>query len=181
MDPLEMLQREHELIKNFLGNLDLAVQRLEKGGSVPGEFFHKAVEFARGFADKYHHFKEEYVLFGKLAEKREGKLDAEIEALRYQHDRGRNYITEISNSLEGFAKGVEASSCTLLENLGAYLHLLKYHVHREDHIFYPMARGALSASEVAVIGDLFQRENEKFGTHAFEKNQELVKQMAALL
>ena len=121
MDAMGMLQREHELIQEFLGNLSSALERLEQGRSVPRDFFDKAVEFARVFADKYHHFKEEYLLFGKLAEKSGGKLDAEIDALRYQHDRGRNHITEISNSLDGFAKGVEANICTLLENVGAYI------------------------------------------------------------
>jgi len=181
MDAIEMLQREHELIQQFLGNLSSALERLEQGRSLPREFFDKAVEFARVFADKYHHFKEEYVLFGKLAEKSGGRLDAEIEALRYQHDRGRNHITEICNSLEGFARGVEASRCTLLENLGAYVHLLNYHIHREERVFYPLVRETLPPSEMATIGELFQREDQKAGARAFETNQGLVRQMASLL
>ncbi|MGQ9652903.1 MAG: hemerythrin domain-containing protein [Thermodesulfobacteriota bacterium] len=181
MDAMDMLQREHELIQEFLGNLSSALERLEQGRSVPRDFFDKAVEFARVFADKYHHFKEEYVLFGKLAEKGGGRFDAEIEALRYQHDRGRNHITEISNSLDGFAKGVETNICTLLENVGAYIHLLNHHIHREDHVFYPMVREALSPSEMAAITELFQTEDRKAGPKAFETNQGLVRHMASLL
>ncbi len=181
MEPMEMLQREHELIQQFLANLNSALERLEHGGPVPREFFDKAVEFARFFADKYHHFKEEHVLFGKLAEKSGGRIDAEIEALRYQHDRGRNHITEIANSLDGFARGVEASSCNLLENLGAYVHMLNYHIRREERVFYPMVREALSPSEMAAIRELFQKEEQKAGAKAFETNEGLVKQMASLL
>lgn len=181
MDAMDMLQREHELIQEFLGNLSSALERLEQGRSVPRDFFDKAVEFARVFADKYHHFKEEYLLFGKLAEKSGGKLDAEIDALRYQHDRGRNHITEISNSLDGFAKGVEANICTLLENVGAYIHLLNHHIHREDHVFYPMVREALSPSEMTAITELFQTEDRKAGPEALETSRGLVRQMASLL
>lgn len=41
-----------------------------------------AVKFLHNFADKFHHFKEEYLMFGLLAEKKGGRFDGPIGALR---------------------------------------------------------------------------------------------------
>ena len=48
-----------------------------------------------------YHFKEEHVMFAQLAQKRGGVFDGPIDALRHQHERGRNLISEISDSLDG--------------------------------------------------------------------------------
>jgi hemerythrin-like domain-containing protein len=45
--------------------------------------------FARDFTDRFHHFKEKekYLLFGLLAQKMDGAIDAEIGLLRGEHER----------------------------------------------------------------------------------------------
>ncbi len=103
MDPLETLSNEHGLIRQFLDNLSLAGQKIEEGQRPSRAFFEKAIDFARGFADKYHHFKEEHVLFVQLAQKKHGEVDAQLEALRFQHERGRELVTNMANSLDGYA------------------------------------------------------------------------------
>ena len=47
MEIVEMLVKEHGLIRQFLDNLDLAVEKIEGGERPPREFFEKAVKFAR--------------------------------------------------------------------------------------------------------------------------------------
>lgn len=95
MRPLETLRNEHGLIRQFLDNLALAVAKLENEERPPKEFFEKAVLFARTFADTFHHIKEEHVMFVRLAQKNNGAIDGQIESLRHQHDRGRNYISAL--------------------------------------------------------------------------------------
>ena len=89
MDPIETLSNEHGLIRQFLDVLSIAAEKIEEGQHPSEAFFEKAVEFARAFADHYHHFKEEHVLFVQLAQKKQGEVDAQLEALRYEHERGR--------------------------------------------------------------------------------------------
>ena len=82
MNAIETLTNEHGLIRQFLDNLEQAAKKIEEGQYPPRDFFDNAVQFARTFADKYHHFKEEHVVFVRLAQKNKGDLDARIEALR---------------------------------------------------------------------------------------------------
>ena len=62
------------MIRQFLEKLQLAAKKLEEGERPPKESFADAVEFARNFTDRFHHFKEEYVLFGHLALKKSGQI-----------------------------------------------------------------------------------------------------------
>ncbi len=181
MDAIEILVNEHGLIRQFLDNLYMAVEKLETDERPPREFFDKALEFAWNFTDKFHHFKEEYVMFGQLAQKKGGDLDGQIDSLRHQHERNRNFITEISDSLDGYAKGHEIPTAILIENLAAYISLLRHHIHQEDHKFYPMIREEFSEHELQGLLDLFNKENQRIGEQTFEENRKLVQEMAALL
>jgi serine/threonine protein phosphatase PrpC len=62
---------------------------------VPALFFEKAVTFCEQFADQFHHFKEEFLLFGMLSYKKQGELDTAMGVLRYQHDRCKQSIARI--------------------------------------------------------------------------------------
>lgn len=57
MRPLEVLGNEHGLIRQALESLSLAKEKLEAGERPKTEFFEKALEFARTYVLKYHHFK----------------------------------------------------------------------------------------------------------------------------
>ncbi len=119
MEAIDILKKEHGLIRSFLDNLSMAVERLEDEQKPPAEFFEKAIRFARQFADSFHHFKEEEVIFRHLAQNQDGEIDAQIEALRYQHERGRNFISGISDALPGYTKGEEIKTSDVLENMAA--------------------------------------------------------------
>jgi hemerythrin-like domain-containing protein len=181
MKAIEILVQEHDLIRKYLENLSLAVSRLEAGQALPREFFEKVVEFARLFTDRYHHFKEEHVMFALLARKKGGVLDAQMDALRYQHERGRNFIVEISEALDGYTQGRVIPASRLLENLAAFLSLLRQHIHREDHIFYPMVEQEISEEEHGLLLEEFARAEERAGAGAFEKSRGLVQEMGAIL
>jgi hemerythrin-like domain-containing protein len=182
MKAIDILLREHDLIRQVLDDLSIAIEKLEMDERPPKEFFEKAVEFARKFADEFHHFKEEYIMFGLFAQKKDGALDGQIDALRYQHERGRNFVVEIAHSLDGYAKGDELSTTTLLENLASYISLLRRHIHKEDHAFYPMVERDLTENEGGALLEQFKKEEERIGDKDFfENNSKLVHEMSSLL
>ncbi len=181
MAPLETLRNEHGLIRQFLDNLAMAVSKLEEEQRPPKEFFEKAVEFARSFADTFHHFKEEHVMFVRLAQKKSGTIDAQIEALRHQHERGRNFVTEIADSLDGYAAEQPIPTGRILESSAAYIALLRSHIHREDHVFYPMVQQELSEEEIDQLQVEFEKATEKSGSNVFARSHKLVVDMGSML
>ncbi len=181
MEALDILIDEHVLIRQFLENLVLSLKKMEQGKRPPKEFFEKAVSFARDFTDKYHHFKEEHILFNRLAMKKRGKIDAEVESLKFQHERGRALIGEVAQALEGYAQGQEAQTLIILESLAAYTSLLRQHIHREDHLFYPMVERELPWDEYRGLLEVFQQEGKKMGEKFVEKSKRDLYEMGGLL
>jgi hemerythrin-like domain-containing protein len=181
MNPLETLSNEHGLIRQFLDNLTLSAQKIEEGQYPSRAFFEIAIEFARTFADKHHHFKEEHVLFVRLAEKKKGEVDAQLESLRYQHERGREHITAIANALDGYVERDPVKVTTMLESVAAYVSLLRHHIHVEDHIFYPLAKNMLAKNEMQVLEVEFDKQRNEQGGGTFERCHKQVVDMGSIL
>ncbi len=62
MKATEILMEEHRVIERVLTSLEIASNRLSLGQAIPADFFLKAADFIKGFADGCHHKKEEGVL-----------------------------------------------------------------------------------------------------------------------
>jgi len=181
MKPTKMLVEEHKVFRQALDSFRLARERMEQGVNPPVEFLEKAVDFARNYVDKYHHFKEEYLMFGRLAEKHQSELDAEIEALRQQHEHSREFVSEMANALDGYAKGKDAQITIMLENLASYTTLLRHHIHREDNVFYPMVERDLSQQELDDLAELFEKEAAKAGRDVLADMRRVAGELGALL
>jgi hemerythrin-like domain-containing protein len=181
MDALDILVAEHVLIKRYLETLNLAVQKMERGDRLPREFFEGATEFARDYADRFHHYKEEHEMFGLLAQKAGGEFDGPIEVLRQQHESGRAYISTIRSSLEGYEAGDSIKESAILESLAAFRSLLNQHIHREDGVFFPMARQQLSEDDNRLLLEVFRAENLRVGEDYQHNNEELVTFLRGLI
>jgi hemerythrin-like domain-containing protein len=179
--PLEILRNEHGLIRQFLENLTIAEKKMEGNEDPPREFFEKAVEFSSKFATNYHHVKEEYMMFVRLAQKQSGKWDGQIEALRHQHENGRNYMSAINGALDGYEAGNPVKRSVVLENLAAFNAMEKDHIHTEDHVFFPMVEKEFTADDEAEMVAEFEKTRQKVGESTFEDSHKLVVEMGSLL
>jgi hemerythrin-like domain-containing protein len=158
MKATRVLTLEHGLILKQLENLAAARRGLERGQRPPPAFFEKAVVFAREYADRFHHFKEEFLMFGLLAQKQAGELDTEIGALRHQHERCRLAMTAIERALPGYRAGDEIAATVVVVELAGYVALLRRHIHLEDDVFFPLAEKALSEEDDGYLMENFAEE-----------------------
>jgi hemerythrin-like domain-containing protein len=181
VDPIDTLINEHGLIREFVDLLSRAVDEIAGGRRPAREFFERSLEFVRSFADGFHHFKEEHLMFVRLAQKQKGAIDGQIEALRYQHERGRSLVTAVADSLDGYQAGDATSTTVLLENVAAYSSLLRHHIHTEDHVFFPLARDSMNDADLAELEEEFAAELERHGADTFERCHKMVVDMKSIL
>lgn len=125
-------------------------------------FFEAGIHFFKTFADRFHHFKEEFLMFGLLARKKDGAVDFEIGGLRFQHERCRHHLDQIHTALEGYSRKDEIAVTTLLENLAAYASVLRRHIHLEDTVFFPMIQNAFTDEEKSNLRAYFLNEEKRF-------------------
>ena len=134
---------EHVLIKRLLALVPTITDFVEKSETVDKELILNCVDFIRGYADKFHHMKEEDILFKYVDEQ------SEIIKIMYEdHVTGRNHV---KNVVEGAESGNKAQ---IKEHLNGYRDLLTQHIKKEDEILYPWIDRQLSDQQV---GELFQR------------------------
>ena len=182
MKAIDILTREHRLILRALEVLSQARKRIERNLPPPKAFFETALLFLKEFADQFHHFKEEYLMFGLLALKKGDAFDGPIGGLRYQHERCRAFTEGISNSLSGYADGDDIATITLLENLAAYISLLRRHIFEEDDTFFKLVQKEISKEEEDILLVQFNKEDKKMGGQNFyDQNSQRVTEMAAYL
>ncbi|UCE67484.1 MAG: hemerythrin domain-containing protein [Candidatus Zixiibacteriota bacterium] len=176
MDPIEKLMDEHQ---NILAGIDILARnadRLEKGEKVDPRFFNEAIDFIRNYADRYHHAKEEDILFKKMEKAGFPVEGGPIAVMLSEHDQGRHYVRAMEKANERYIVGDKSAVNEIAENAKSYVYLLRAHIDKEDRILYPMARNALGESGIEAMRPDFDRvEKEKSGTE--EKYKALLKEL----
>jgi len=157
MKAIRILVNEHILISKTLSMLSVAAENIVQNKRPSREFFEHAIKFTRKFTNKFHHYKEEVVMFGLLAQKHDGKIDAFIERLRSQHEILHNLVAEISALLDGYSRNEEAVVRKLHRCVSEYCDTLREHIHVEDKVFYPMVEFTLTKSEQNNLLEEFER------------------------
>ena len=134
--PFQRLVDEH---KNIMRLLDLAQYAARKKtlDADTIEIINCVIHYAINYADKFHHAKEENILFKKTKDNHEM-----IKAMITEHQTGRIYIAQ---TVSGVESGEEAQA---REGLNRYIDLLRAHIHKEDKILYPWFERILQDSGI---------------------------------
>lgn len=169
--PTKILSEEHRGILKVIDALVKECNNLESGKEVDKIFFEKAIDFIRNYADKFHHAKEEDILFVELCKSSAEMHCDPTKQMLYEHDLGRNFVKGIEEGLK------ENNKNKIIENAMGYTHLLQEHIYREDNILYPMADEALNQDVQELILEKFKEaEDKKFSKGTKEKYLSIVKE-----
>ena len=149
-----ILSDEHKNILKVIGSVLKQCEEIESGKEIDKDFFDKAVDFIRNYADKFHHSKEEDILFVEL--NKDGVLEHcnPIGQMLHEHSLGRGFVKGLSESVE---KGDKAEA---VKNARGYCELLQEHIFKEDNILYPMADEALKEDAQKEIAEKFAQISE---------------------
>ena len=135
---MQILLDEHKNILKIAEALNKECDALESGKKLNTDFFSQAIEFIREYADRFHHAKEEDILFKELC-RPDAKMHCNpVEQMLYEHNLGRNFVKGMEEGLK------EGNKNRITENARGYSQLIQEHINKEDNILYPMADEALS-------------------------------------
>jgi hemerythrin-like domain-containing protein len=139
MLPVEVLISEHRLIEHTVGILKKEQQQIVATSKVDPNFIVVAVDFFRTYADRYHHGKEEGILFNALSNRKLSEADAGMmRELILEHAYARRTVNNLENLKESYIAGKTESLSGVLESLNALIELYPKHIEKEDkHFFHP--------------------------------------------
>ena len=181
MKAIEILIKEHNLISLVLPLIKKSAEDITMNKGPKQEFYKLLVDFTKDFTNGVHHYKEEIVMFGMLAQKLDGKLDAQIEKLRSQHSVLRDLATDISSSLDNYTKGHESAERQLHRASLDYASKLQEHIETENRVFYPVTVKVLNDTEKENLLAEFESYESKFEENSFTKNQARFQRMSELV
>ena len=149
--PMQGLVDEHTVIKRVLAMIPLIIGDLDVARSEDRALVLDTVDFIRSYADRYHHAKEEDILFKEF--------DADLEMVRIfneDHKIGRGHVKAIIAAVETGDNG------SIREHFAGYRELLSGHIRREDEVLYPWMDRNLSMSQTGRLFARFAEVDEQF-------------------
>jgi hemerythrin-like domain-containing protein len=171
------LLEDHNIILRMLKILNRSINFLEKGADVSFEIFNKAIDFINFYADKYHHGKEENILFKLMKERGYSMDNGIIKLLAKEHNLARNYIFKFEEAVNRFSQGDETSRSDIIENARKFSLLLSHHIHKENEIFYQMVDQILSFDDQNFLLQAFEKMRTDLGSDVHYKYNEMVEEM----
>ncbi len=149
--PMKILVDEHVFIKRLIAQIPNLIKELESNPENGKILAEKSIDFIKNYADKFHHAKEEDILFKYFDE----NLDI-LKVMYEEHKIGRGHVKSI---VEGLASG--DGKC-VAEHLDAYGKLLTQHIKKEDEILYPWQDRNLTTNQVGEMFSKFQQVRQQF-------------------
>ncbi len=149
--PTASLREEHELILKVLNRLDEMLAEEKRGGELDFDTFESCVTFFRLFTDKFHHAKEEDLLFPELAKEGLPSDSGPVASMLQDHAQGREYVGEMVAEFEAARAGDERAGRYLREAAQGYIDLLVDHITREDASVFTMADDMITGSACSTL------------------------------
>jgi len=141
--PMKKLVDEHVLIKRWIALIPEVVNNLDLESEKGRQLILDGIDMIRSYADKFHHAKEEEILFKYFDENSDI-----LKVMHEDHTHARSLVKEMLDAIE------RRDQKTIAKNLMAYRELLTEHIRKEDEILYPWMDNQLSTSQV---GELFSK------------------------
>ena len=150
--PMQRLVDEHVLIKRWIALIPGVVDNLDLESDAGRQVVLDGIDLIRSYADRYHHAKEEDILFKFFDQ------DSEILKVMYEdHTTGRGHVKAMLEALD------RRDRQTLAEHLLAYRELLTGHIQKEDEILFPWMDRNLSPAQVDELIARFNEVDQKMG------------------
>ncbi len=150
--PLQKLVDEHKLIKRLIAQIPNIIESLDLETEEERQRVLDGVDFIRSYADRYHHAKEEDLLFKYF--------DEDTEILKVMYEDHRNARNRVKNIVVGVERRDREA---VIENLDAYKELLTDHIRKEDDILYPWMDRNITTTQVGKLFSSFQEVDKGFG------------------
>lgn len=138
-DITKALVEEHRLILRMIALLERNAVQTKAGACTNWQFYLDGVDFIRHYADRFHHAKEEDVLFAALVENGMPRENSPVAAMLMEHEQGRKYVLAMELAAREALYGKIGQERIIVENALAYAALLRDHIDKEDNILYPLA------------------------------------------
>jgi len=164
--PMQQLVDEHVYIKQVIAYISNVLELVVKDEKIDRELLLNVIRFIREYADKYHHAKEEDILFDYT----DSSLEV-IKVILEDHVTGRGHVKAVVDAIETENKE------EIISHLTAYQALLTEHIKKEDEILFPWIDRTLTTGQVGELFQKFAQANTELGEELPERNLDFLESL----
>ncbi len=173
MKPIGPLMIEHRLIERMLALFANEQRRMSDTGTVDHGFLGVSLDFFRTYVDKFHHGKEEDILFKELAAKPLSPEDRKmLNELIEEHGRTRHAVERLLDIRKQQPGTVPLTELT--KHMQTLIKWYPVHIEKEDKHFFISSINYLSAEEQA---SMLAKSSEFDRNFTQQRYMEIVKEL----
>jgi len=172
----QTLVDEHQLILRMIALLEKNAPKTAEGVYFNWQFYLDGIDFIRQYADRYHHAKEEDVLFKSLVDNGMPKDHSPVAAMLMEHDQGRSFVRAMEAAVQLAQEGSQNTCQEIADNALGYAALLREHISKEDDILYPLAERVIPETMRVGILQGYQAAEQLVSTDFGEHYQAIITQ-----
>lgn len=169
MEAVKILKEEHQHILRMLDVLRALSLHTFYTKEVYYKGYRDAIDFVRNYADKFHHGKEEDILFKTMSEELGQAIEqGPIYGMLAEHDLGRLFMKNLEDALIEAENGKEEAKIDIIANAIAYTDLLHRHIDKEDKAIFTFAENKLKAETIEDLNREFEKAQENLNSKEVE-------------
>ena len=167
-NPIEVLYQEHVIIKKAIESVKELKELIDINPDEYKEEMKRYISFFRKYADGFHHYKEEQILFPEMSKKNEFLAEGVIKEMFDNHSDFREILGNIESSVDA---GEYKNAHNEFEK---YAEALLDHIAVEDDEVFQMAESIFDDSEIEKIYFRFMDCDKDLGTSDKQKMEAMV-------
>jgi hemerythrin-like domain-containing protein len=142
MMPIGPLMIEQRLIERMIDVIKKERDQIKFLQEINPFFITALVDFIRVYADRFHHGKEEYILFKELLKKSVSIEHKKIlDELIEEHTFGRITTGRMDDANDRYIKGDRTALSEVVDSMSCLVDFYPKHIEKEDkHFFLPIMR-----------------------------------------
>jgi hemerythrin-like domain-containing protein len=175
--PTHILRHEHRVIERALRALDGMCLNLKSGGNIPPEPLYQILDFIKNFADRFHHAREETLLFPALGQNGFQKEGGAFRFLRGEHEIERMLTSELELAIGEYRHRDSAAVDRFVEAANLYRDHMVGHMREEDAILFRLAEEVLDETDKATLIQSFIQEEAQGYDGMVERYERLAREL----
>ena len=178
---LAIIQREHRALAAVLYTFDHVLADIRAGKIEPDfALFEAVLSYVQDFPDRYHHPKEDEVLF-PLIVKRAPEVKTLIEELQAQHHEGVRLTSDLKWKLDAWKKAPAQGFAGFDAAAQKFIDWQRKHMAKEERTVMPAAREKLQPADWAAADAAFvDNDDPIFGANPKKVYDQLLSKIASL-
>jgi sigma-B regulation protein RsbU (phosphoserine phosphatase) len=188
IEPILILQKEHELIRRMTGVLEVVSNMLSEGFPLPKKLLKWCTSSVFVLNFQLHERREAYYIkaFIDRAEETHGQTStlftrSSLGQIMKEHELIEKLLIEMQKQAGKYDIDHRKEVLKLKETITRYLPLIRFHAAREDDVFFPFTQRYFTEDDIEQMLIDFENVEKKIGVEKIQLRMENIEQLEQIL